>query len=61
MENQKSVNEANSILETERASSPHSALEMGTRRELRFRAWDKVKSQWIEGGYGFHILGEVEG
>lgn len=28
-------------------------------RELKFRAWDKVKRQWIEGGYGFHILGEA--
>ena len=28
-------------------------------RELKFRAYDYVKQQWIEGGYGFHILGEA--
>lgn len=28
-------------------------------RELKFRAWDKAKAVWIEGGYGFHILGEA--
>lgn len=28
-------------------------------RELMFRAWDTAKGKWIEGGYGFHILGEA--
>lgn len=28
-------------------------------RELKFRAWDKVKGKWIDGAYGFHILGEM--
>jgi len=28
-------------------------------QEIKFRAWDKVKKQWIPGAYGFHILGEV--
>ncbi len=28
-------------------------------RELMFRAWDTVKNKWIDGGYGFHILGEA--
>ena len=28
-------------------------------RELKFRAYDKQKGCWIEGGYGFHILGEA--
>jgi hypothetical protein len=28
-------------------------------RDLKFRAWDTAKEQWIEGGYGFHILGEA--
>jgi uncharacterized phage protein (TIGR01671 family) len=27
-------------------------------RELMFRAWDKAKGKWIDGAYGFHILGE---
>lgn len=28
------------------------------RRELKFRAWDKAEKKWIDGAYGFHILGE---
>lgn len=32
---------------------------MSDYRDLKFRAWDKAKHQWIEGGYGFHILGEA--
>lgn len=32
---------------------------MSDYRKLKFRAWDKAKSAWIEGGYGFHILGEA--
>ncbi|MFA5298150.1 MAG: YopX family protein [Lutibacter sp.] len=27
-------------------------------REIKFRAWDKAKDKWIDGAYGFHILGE---
>lgn len=27
-------------------------------RDIHFRAWDKEKNIWIEGAYGFHILGE---
>ncbi|HEX2879878.1 MAG TPA: YopX family protein [Polyangiaceae bacterium] len=26
---------------------------------MKFRAYDHVKRQWIEAGYGFHILGEA--
>jgi uncharacterized phage protein (TIGR01671 family) len=28
-------------------------------RDIKFRAWDKVKGKWVEGAYGFHILGEA--
>lgn len=28
-------------------------------RELMFRAFDTVRKQWLDGGYGFHILGEA--
>ena len=28
-------------------------------RDLKFRAWDKREKCWIEGAYGFHILGEM--
>lgn len=28
-------------------------------RELMFRAFDTVQKKWLEGGYGFHILGEA--
>lgn len=28
-------------------------------RELKFRAFDKAHNAWVEGGYGFHILGEA--
>ncbi len=28
-------------------------------RNLMFRAWDKEKKKWIDGAYGFHILGEA--
>jgi uncharacterized phage protein (TIGR01671 family) len=28
-------------------------------RDLMFRAWDKKKKKWIDGAYGFHILGEM--
>ena len=27
-------------------------------RDYHFRAWDKAKGKWIDGAYGFHILGE---
>ncbi len=27
-------------------------------REIKFRAWDRKFNKWIDGGYGFHILGE---
>ena len=28
-------------------------------RELKFRAWDTAKKEWIDGYYGFHIVGEM--
>jgi hypothetical protein len=28
-------------------------------RDIKFRAYDRVQRQWVEGGYGFHILGEA--
>ena|ERR1043165_1059329 len=37
---------------------PESTIELSG-RELKFRAYDRVKQQWVEGGYGFHILGEA--
>ena len=27
-------------------------------KNLMFRAWDNAKKKWIDGAYGFHILGE---
>ena len=27
--------------------------------DMHFRAWDKAKGKWIDGAYGFHILGEA--
>lgn len=58
MEDQNSVR-AGKDLVSQSAESPRPAPVDGFNRQLKFRAYDVVKGKWIDGGYGFHILGEA--